>query len=85
MKVAAFLPDSESSLTARALAAYYRSAKHPSKIALPDPARSGPVIHDDRAYVVLWDKRRIIAVYRLHTSGQLRRMRRWPQALNIDI
>lgn len=36
----------------------------------------------DLDYVVLRNERRVLAVYRVRNSGLLRRMRRWPLALN---
>ena len=63
-------------LTYRAFGAYFRSG------GVAQPANdSGPITDTGREYVVLRNVNGILAVYRVRTSGALRRLRRWPQAL----
>lgn len=65
-------------LTSRAYAAYFRSegaaADQPSNT-------SGPVEWQGMTYVVLANAARILAVYRVRTSGALKRLRRWPSQI----
>jgi hypothetical protein len=43
------------------------------------PAGGGDVVeHQGKTYVVLSNVRGTLAVYRVRTSGQLKRLRRWP-------
>jgi hypothetical protein len=69
-------------LTRRAIAAYFRSEKADGIHSPDQPANtSGPVDHQGKTYVVLRNARCTMAVYRVRTSGQLKRLRRWPAAL----
>lgn len=45
--------------------------------------RSGPVIHEGKTYVVLrpGSGSHVLAVYRYRTTGLLRRLKRWPKAI----
>lgn len=65
-------------LTRRAFAAYFRTegarAAQPSNL-------SGVEDLGDRQYVVLSNVNGILAVYRVRTSGALKRLRRWPRDL----
>jgi hypothetical protein len=63
----------------RALAAYYRTENRAGVI--PDaPSGWGDVVeHQGLTYVVLANSYRTLAVYRVRTSGQLKRLRRWPK------
>ena len=64
-------------LTARAFAAYFRSG------GMDQPANdSGPATIDGMTYVVLRNVNGVLAVYRVRTSGVLKRLVRWPAALN---
>jgi hypothetical protein len=66
-------------LTRRAFAAYFRTAAQDGPAAVDQPANtSGPVEHQGKTYVVLENVRGTLAVYRVRTSGQLKRLRRWP-------
>jgi hypothetical protein len=66
-------------LTRRALAAYYRTAPQEGAVVVDTPAGGGDVVeHDGKLYVVLSNVRGTLAVYRVRTSGQLKRLRRWP-------
>jgi len=60
----------------RAFAAYFRAGN------IDQPANtSGIVEHDGKQYVVLENVNGILAVYRIRPDGQLKRLRRWPSAL----
>jgi hypothetical protein len=66
-------------LTRRAFAAYFRGASHD----IDQPANySGPAEFEGRQYVVLRNVNGTLAVYRVRTSGALKRLRRWPRELN---
>jgi hypothetical protein len=66
-------------LTRRAFAAYFRSQNDGGYTIVDQPANtSGPVEHEGKTYVVLENVRGTLAVYRVRTSGQLKRLRRWP-------
>jgi hypothetical protein len=66
-------------LIQRAYSAYLQS----DGISTEQPtSRSGVEVIGDLKYVVLRNERRVLAVYRVRRSGLLRRMRRWPLALN---
>ena len=65
-------------LTRRAFAAYFRGADY----GVDQPANySGPVEYQGRKYVVLRNARGPLAVYRVRTSGALKRLRRWPRGV----
>lgn len=67
---------SDDDLTRRAIAAYYRTA---TATMVDQPAGGGDVVeHEGKTYVVLSNVRGTLAVYRVRTSGQLKRLRRWP-------
>ena len=69
-------------LTRRAIAAYYRTARTNGATVIDHPALGGDVVeHDGKLYVVLSNIRGTLAVYRVRTSGQLKRLRRWPTAV----
>ncbi len=70
-------------LTARAYRAYFMTAKREGAYSPDQPAASdsGPVSHNNKDYVVLRNINGILAVYRVRYDGILRRMRRWPKAL----
>jgi hypothetical protein len=48
---------------------------------IPAGAESGPEKVDGKEYVVLRNAHGVVAVYRVGTSGALRRLRRWPRDL----
>ena len=60
----------------RALSAYYRSDS-----TVPDEQASGERTHNGKQSVVLERHREVLAVYRGQPNGLLRRMRRWPKAV----
>ncbi len=63
-------------LTRRAFGAYFRSG------GWDQPANySGVDWHNGKAYVVLVNCNGILAVYRVQNDGVLKRLRRWPAAL----
>jgi hypothetical protein len=65
-------------LTARALVAFVRS-DGPAHVS---DHRSGQVHIEDETYVVLRNNRGgLLAVYRYRPSGMLRRLKRWPKAI----
>jgi hypothetical protein len=61
----------------RALAAYYRSGG----IMAPSMNSSGEENCNGKQYVVLRDTSKILAVYRITTSGQLKRLKRVPPGI----
>lgn len=64
-------------LVRRAMAAYFRSG------GTDQPSTASCVAeHEGKAYVVLRNGGRTLAVYRVRTSGLLKRLRRWPTALD---
>jgi hypothetical protein len=67
-------------LTRRALAAYVRS-DGPDAVKVSE-RHSGPVGIEDETYIVLRTGRgKLLAVYRHRPSGMLRRLKRWPRAI----
>jgi hypothetical protein len=66
-------------LTRRAFAAYFRTDGEFADI---PGSTSGVTFYKDRAYVVLRNGiTHTLAVYRVRNDGVLRRMRRWPAAV----
>lgn len=62
----------------RALAAYFRTAGDDGSI-VDQPDGSPDIAEwDGKKYVVLYNVRGTLAVYRVRTSGALKRLRRWP-------
>ncbi|MGC9543602.1 hypothetical protein [Streptomyces sp. UG1] len=68
-----------SSLESRALAAYFR---YQGGDTIDQPSLCEEAEHDGLNYVVLSNQHRTLAVYRVQNSGQLRRLKRWPQTLD---
>jgi hypothetical protein len=64
-------------LRSRAYAAYFRSGA----VTIPAAAGSGVEEWQDKLYVVLRNVDGVLAVYRVRTSGALKRLRRWPKAV----
>ena len=67
----------------RALAAYYRTmAQHkPLDLPIDDlPTRICEETIAERAYVIMCNGARTLAVYRVKPNGLLRRLKRWPKA-----
>lgn len=71
-------------LTRRAFAAYFRAERDANTIVDQPANTSGVVEHDGRTYVVLHNVRGTLAVYRVRTSGQLKRLKRWPAEVTGD-
>jgi hypothetical protein len=67
-------------LTQRAFAAYFRHPPAGAILDQPDSA-SGPVEWQDKTYVVLFNVNGVLAVYRVRTSGALKRLVRWPKEI----
>jgi len=67
-------------LTRRALVAYLRTDDTAGGVS---EQHSGPVTHQGRTYVVLrpGSGAGVLAVYRYRTTGLLRRLKRWPKAI----
>jgi len=66
-------------LLRRAFAAYFRSG---GDFAMqPSDSASGLVFHNDKAYVALRNGSDTLAVYRVRNDGMLKRLRRWPAAV----
>lgn len=57
----------------------YSEASFPDQ---PDAKASGLRLHKRLRYIVLRNVRGTIAVFRIQNDGQLRRLRRWPAALD---
>jgi hypothetical protein len=68
-------------LTTRAFAAYFRYVNAHNYIPDQPAYDSGPAEWNGKTYVVLRNVNGILAVYRVRTSGALKRLRRWPQEL----
>jgi len=67
----------------RALAAYYHTmAQHkPADLPIDDlPTRICEETIAERAYVIMDNGSRTLAVYRVKPGGLLRRLKRWPKA-----
>ena len=64
----------QNNLTQRAYAAYMRSGEFM-------PKASGVVEHDGKTYVTVRIGGILAAVYRVKTDGFLKRLRRWPTAV----
>jgi hypothetical protein len=63
----------------RALAAYFRTASQDNLVVdqpINDPAL---VEHAGKTYVVLFNVRGPLAVYRVRNDGLLKRLKRWPR------
>ena len=67
-------------LTSRAFAAYFRSEGNRADQPASYP-ESGPATWQGKSYVVLRNINGPLAVYRVRTSGALKRLRRWPREL----
>ena len=64
----------------RAMAAYFRSCSKSEHIPIqPSQPSSGEEEYNGKQYVVLRSGSRILAVYRITTSGQLKNLKRWPK------
>lgn len=61
----------------RAFAAWYRN----EGAQVPSETASGLTTHEGLEYVVLRNVTGVLAVYRVTNKGQLKRLRRWPAAL----
>ncbi len=70
---------------ARAFAAYYRESAREGYLYQQPANTSGEVIHDGLRYVVLENSNEILAVYRIKPDGLLRRLKRWPKALEAVV
>ena len=62
----------------RALSAYFRVFGSSSG----QPSRPAGVVVDDRQYVVLFNVNGVLAVYRIRNDGALKRLRRYPKAID---
>jgi hypothetical protein len=67
----------------RSLAAYFRSASSLGILMQPSQGDSGVQNHAGLSYAVLRNGGGILAVYRITNAGQLKRLKRWPKALEI--
>jgi hypothetical protein len=68
----------DEALTRRAFAAYFRSG---GEYALRPANTSGVVEHKGKWYVELHNCTGTLAVYRIRNGGFLKRLRRWPKAV----
>lgn len=71
--------DLEDDLRRRAFAAYFKSGG----TAQPSGS-SGAIIVDGLKYVHLHNSGQTLAVYRVDTVGRLKRLKRWPKAIDAD-
>lgn len=69
---------SDPDLLRRAYAAYFRAGGTDQ----PNVQDSGVEKHKGLKYVVLRNVRGTLAVYRVKADGALRRLKRWPEALD---
>jgi hypothetical protein len=66
-------------LTRRAFTAYFRTSQAHHLGVTDQPANTAGVVHHDgKTYVELHNARGTLAVYRVRTSGALKRLKRWP-------
>jgi hypothetical protein len=68
----------------RALAAYYRRMARRHRVALPLddlPTRICEETIAEKAYVIMGNGTRMLAVYRVRPDGGLRWLKRWPKGL----
>jgi hypothetical protein len=68
----------------RALRAYYRAMVQRTRGALPIDELPSRIFEENvatRAYIVLNNGARTLAVYRIRPGGVLRRLKRWPKGL----
>lgn len=70
----------------RAFSAYFANRGGFEEASLDQPAMalSEIVVNHGRSYAVLRNSHRTLAVYRIRTDGYLRRLRRWPEELELD-
>ena len=68
----------DDALTRRAFAAYFRTGG----LDQPSSAGSAVVQHDGKYYVMLHNAAGLMAVYRVRNDGVLKRLVRWPAALD---
>ena len=71
----------------RALAAYSRQMARHQRADLPLDELPSSVVEQtvkEHAYVMVCNSLRILAVYRITPSDNLRRLRRWPKALALS-
>ena len=74
----------------RAFAAYYLDAARRQReegvaVAQPESAASDEEELHGKAYVVLRNRSQTLAVYRIKPNGFLRRLKRWPKAIDPDV
>lgn len=71
---------SATTLTDRAIAAYYRSRTRSGAEIIDQPSTdSGVTGQDGLTYAVLQNASGTLAVYRVRGSGALKELRRWPR------
>jgi len=70
------MPTDDEILLNRALASWFRHAQ--GRVCRPSDS-SYVTTHDGKLYVVLLSLGGVLAVYRLLTSGALKRLKRWPK------
>jgi len=61
----------------RALAAYYRTGYQPKQ-----HSYTATVEHNGLTYVTIYNTYELLAVYRVRNDGVLKRLKRWPSALD---
>lgn len=64
----------------RAMAAYFRAGESQQ----PSSNDSGVMVHNEHQYVVLRNVSGTLAVYRVRNDGMLKRLKRWPDALDFE-
>lgn len=67
-------------LLKRAMAAYFRAGEGQQ----PSSNDSGLMTHDGHKYMVLRNISGTLAVYRVRNDGMLKRLKRWPGALDTE-
>ena len=70
----------DANFLSRAMAAYFRSGAD-----IQPASDSGVVAHEGRLYVVLRNVNRVLAVYRIRNDGMLKRLIRWPDAIDMPL
>lgn len=74
------MPQDGAELLKRSMAAYFRSGEGQP----PSTSDSGLMVHNGHQYMVLRNSSGTLAVYRVRNDGMLKRLKRWPDALDIE-
>jgi hypothetical protein len=77
-------PVTDEELTARAFRAYFMAARKEGSDSPDQPANTSGVEEvGDKRYVVLRSVQGILAVFRVRNDGLLKRLKRWPEGVEL--